>query len=721
MRIMVPSEKIQNLKITVELWKKGDSNTYTATRYPSKEAGSTGYTVNLETWKAMSEFKWADKSDVYIKSIEYTVDSFTTGYNSGGPNRTVGATGVYTVQYFAEREGNGVATNSKAILTITDVNDTNNVIEAEVEPVFEDTGTATVALSSDTEFRDLSDNPLNGGIETGTPFYLYSSTTLSSYLYYNANFLEDPVIRVKVPNGIEIDFDQTVFSFDKDFSTQIPFTVNKTNPGTAKDGSRVYTFEFPDVTLGGIKSDFTINDNPIYIKVYMTSRRNVKTLALDTQDTIFIDSKSMTLNTGGSWHPHRLRDTNDANLNNNVWDFVFTTDKSKILSFTASIWIDSDLKVLVNNNPLASTSADLKDYDDTFTLRLELENNASAVIDKDNSSYYFPVPKNKAILNKNFGSGNQEFDLSLVSVTVPTSALKVLYSTDTSAYMDPEGANYVETPPSNLEDVTMVKIVAIKDLVHGTKGIIDVVYKYGKDSENFIYDASYQNFFAPYGKISMTPNGSSGAISGYDTFSQVTITLKPIISKNPQDIVVNWNEDGSTSFDSYEAYRIQSAVWQKYENGNWVDIAGSENTGELILKNNQFNQNGELYRVSVTATDGTVYNSKPAKLIVQGYIVTIPKEITLDSTTGSSEYDLSLQAQVPTDKVLVVEPDSSFQMTQVGKSDITGTVTQSKVEWKTDELDPHQITTQKGTIQVNGLSAGEWSGNFNFTIGFENK
>ena len=462
-RIILPSHTTKQ-EIKAELWDKSDNKVYSVTKEITRNAGSsnsTGYAMNLDTWKGFVGL--ANKDDVYFKSIEYTIDSFSKGYNSGGPNRTVGQTGIYLVKYFAERDG--AATEAEATMTITDPSTQQIVSQGTITPIFEDVGVATAALVSETEFRDTQDNALQGNITSGEPFYLYTSTKLSTYQYYNAVFLENPIFRVKVPNGIDIDFTKTVFSFNKDFSTSLDFEVNESNPGSSLDGARIYTFKFKDdVTLGGIKSNFTINDNPIYAKVYMSSQKSVSTLALNTQDTIFLDSESMTLNTGGSWHPHRLRDDYDVNENNSMYDFVFTTDTSKILTFTAPTWIESSFSVGFNGNSIPTTNFDLKDYDDTFELKVNIENNVPWSVNKDSFKYYFPVPKEGVKLASQFKPGAQEFDLSFKEASV-SPELKVLYSTDESAYANPDGATYTDTQPSDLNAITMIKIISQRDLV----------------------------------------------------------------------------------------------------------------------------------------------------------------------------------------------------------------------------------------------------------------
>jgi hypothetical protein len=60
-------------------------------------------------------------------------------------------------------------------------------------------------------------------------------------------------------------------------------------------------------------------------------------------------------------------------------------------------------------------------------------------------------------------------------------------------------------------------------------------------------------------------------------------------------------------------------------------------------------------------------------------------------------------------------------MSQTGKDDVTATVTQTKNQFKNTEISTMQEgvlvgTTTDGQVAATSLTAGEWSGVFNFTI-----
>lgn len=107
--------------------------------------------------------------------------------------------------------------------------------------------------------------------------------------------------------------------------------------------------------------------------------------------------------------------------------------------------------------------------------------------------------------------------------------------------------------------------------------------------------------------------------------------------------------------------------------------------------------------VTVTATKGSTFS------------VVIPKTIELDDT-GSSEYRVVLKGNIAADETLTVVPDGSFTLSQEGKDDLTGTITQTDTSATYNEITPTTGKTISGSVNVPDITAGNWSGTFNFKI-----
>lgn len=103
------------------------------------------------------------------------------------------------------------------------------------------------------------------------------------------------------------------------------------------------------------------------------------------------------------------------------------------------------------------------------------------------------------------------------------------------------------------------------------------------------------------------------------------------------------------------------------------------------------------------------------------FTVHIPKRITLDGVTKTADYTITVMGDLGGEKAVKVTPDGTFEMSQAGKDNVTATVTQIKNQFTNTEISIMQEdvlvgTTTDGSVSATDLTAGEWSGVFNFTI-----
>ena len=97
--------------------------------------------------------------------------------------------------------------------------------------------------------------------------------------------------------------------------------------------------------------------------------------------------------------------------------------------------------------------------------------------------------------------------------------------------------------------------------------------------------------------------------------------------------------------------------------------------------------------------------------------ITIPKEIVLNGNDGSASYEVSITGELAGDQVLVVKPDATFTLTEDGGKTTPVTVTQDKDTFNYQDID--NSVKGNGTLSASGISAGNWSGKFNFNIEFK--
>ena len=98
--------------------------------------------------------------------------------------------------------------------------------------------------------------------------------------------------------------------------------------------------------------------------------------------------------------------------------------------------------------------------------------------------------------------------------------------------------------------------------------------------------------------------------------------------------------------------------------------------------------------------------------------ITIPKEVVLDGSTGTATYKVKAKGDIAGDQKITVTPDANFVLSEAGgKANVTATVTQPDTEYDYVKLQGDG-TEYDGNISAT-LTAGEWSGKFNFNIEFK--
>lgn len=143
------------------------------------------------------------------------------------------------------------------------------------------------------------------------------------------------------------------------------------------------------------------------------------------------------------------------------------------------------------------------------------------------------------------------------------------------------------------------------------------------------------------------------------------------------------------------------------------------------VKNDTLNQDaGTTYYDDESTNEwsnGTISEEARVRIeLASKFDITIPKEIILDGSTGKADYIVNAKGDIAGDQVLKVEPDNEFLLSEKGgKEDITATVVQPNIEYVYTDLQGDG-TDYDGVITAT-LSAGEWSGKFNFNINFKDK
>ena len=99
------------------------------------------------------------------------------------------------------------------------------------------------------------------------------------------------------------------------------------------------------------------------------------------------------------------------------------------------------------------------------------------------------------------------------------------------------------------------------------------------------------------------------------------------------------------------------------------------------------------------------------------FTIRIPKQLVLSGNEGTGAYRVAVKGNISGTDIITVTPDAEFYMKQEGKSDILATITQPKTNFTyADGVRPETEVISDGVIEMASISAGKWSGLFNFTV-----
>lgn len=125
------------------------------------------------------------------------------------------------------------------------------------------------------------------------------------------------------------------------------------------------------------------------------------------------------------------------------------------------------------------------------------------------------------------------------------------------------------------------------------------------------------------------------------------------------------------------------------------------------------------YATNITQQTSTPGNQSATITYDQSskFTVTIPKTIELGSNK-SVEYTVKVEGDISGNETITITPDSTITLNDAdGKGAVTGNIEQTKTEFNSTEVNQADGASATGTITANDLTAGDWSGNFEFAIG----
>ena len=102
-------------------------------------------------------------------------------------------------------------------------------------------------------------------------------------------------------------------------------------------------------------------------------------------------------------------------------------------------------------------------------------------------------------------------------------------------------------------------------------------------------------------------------------------------------------------------------------------------------------------------------------LLASEYKITIPKVVVLSGASKAASYYVKVAGDIAGYEKITVTPDDNFKLYASGKDSQEATINQDKTIWTVHDFD----TDANGQISADGITAGKWTGTFNFNINFE--
>lgn len=194
-----------------------------------------------------------------------------------------------------------------------------------------------------------------------------------------------------------------------------------------------------------------------------------------------------------------------------------------------------------------------------------------------------------------------------------------------------------------------------------------------------------------------------------------------------------WEDGGGISqkcpycgltFSSTEILKhLQSCTLSSIPDGDEYTSIDLQNSVESIQYDTLNKTNGTTYYTDETTnvwSDGQIVEECRVTVALEStFTITIPKEIILDGSTKKADYTVNVQGDIAGDQLITVIPDSNLEMIEDGgKDNVTATVSQTQLTFPYMLISPVDGATTDGYVEALDLTAGNWSGKFNFNITF---
>ena len=514
--------------ISYSLWDYKTNEVFDGAIQINKGAGSSDYTgalfnVNTASKNIASKIPNINSRELYFKSIEYQIGKLPINYaTNDGPQDSY--SGNFHGKVLSFNPSNTKFYTNYKLLTY---DENNNITNEETKQIITTLNNSPLSTCGITSFGYYNEaGSLTSNILAGDNIMLKGVAEGSNYPYFNTQFLSTPLIYLRLPKGVSLDNSKTEFYWNKpDGNEKLLWNVvNLSNPKILSDGSSVYTIEFKNNDFGiGFFNENLSHLGKLTYNIALKTSKSIKSLTLNAKDMLFVGDKYVRTSGSGSWDMFFVRDSFDINDNGSTSDTISTVRSDSYLTITSNTnWLETDISIAANDNPFSTNPIEVNNIDDTVKVKLSINNVNEGKVLKDNFYYYLPIPKNNINYNENIKDKDEIFELSFnlsKFITVPL-GFNVLYSSDNLNF-------YPKTNFDNLDDITMIKIVATKDIAAGDTANFIVEMNLAPDTKLI---NGHDTIWSPYGYQRYDKNGNS--TSFYHIFEKLIVNARETIEDN---------------------------------------------------------------------------------------------------------------------------------------------------------------------------------------------
>ena len=318
--------------------------------------------------------------------------------------------------------------------------------------------------------------------------------------------------------------------------------------------------------------------------------------------------------------------------------------------------------------------------------------------------------------------------------------------TDVTLTFDTDGEYYLHFEAYDNENNKLERTVGSYKITHPYTN--EVTHHFGTFEKSDFYTYDWGKWYSPTNEFKLNINGftfkenfnANYPVVGttYDTTARIKQPSNQIefdfyYEPKVYNVTYNYNLDDVDEVNNQNTYTVLDGFKLNNPSKEGYTFLGWYLNGESInsINFNKFNEfdsfeefksemdnriSGNITLEARWRQENFEEGTNVFATIVSDYKVTIPKTIVLSGENKEASYYVKAEGDIAGIEIIKIVPDDVVYLKSINKETQTGIITQEKISWEYNDLG----TTANGNIKANGITAGKWSGHFNFNITLEN-